>query len=421
MPESEELTVEPRAIEGSPGAACLRLSGNCGPKAVRILQEAVQPLLSQGKKDLLFDCAEVAYFNSTALGFLINLSDTVQSAGGTISFCRMAKKVYATFDLLGLGDVFKFFPDQAAWAREKPAPMETAVLEAAPAPDVEEEQTPAAADFSIALPSWLEEVDPVAAPPLDHLRWSAFLQSAVRRMEVNPLGPIAEEMGIPAATPLVQIVRRVLKRCQSPQELLELFEQSVLARMCRIFSLSAGGSKSDLIRNIIAFVNRSTTESLTSSAALPDEIAPEPASAAPDVSQDRVVKALESCPISKALKSEPAARDHVRKHLASVLGKEEVTRNREVGRQLKSKVEIDVSERYGVLVRTAGGLFGKKADDLKKVLALLGQVVLLAGVYGRGNLLVVLVGEPRQDQAQRLGELRGWLDSAGGRVIHLHP
>ena len=421
MPESEELTVETRAIEGFPGAALLKLSGSSGPKAIRHFQEAVQPLLTQGKKDLLFDCADVAYFNSTALGYLINLSDTVQSAGGTISFCRMTKKVYATFDLLGLGDVFKFFPDQAAWARQKPVPMEPAILEPAPAPDVHEEETAAPTDFSVALPSWLEEVDHVTAPPLDHLRWSAFLQSAVRRMEVNPLGAIADEMGIPAATPLVQIVRRVLKKSQSPQELLELFEQSVLSRMCRIFSLSAGGSKADLIRGIIAFVNRSTTESLTSSAALPDEISPEPAPAAPEISQDRVVKALETCPISKALKSETGAREHVRKHLAGILGKDEVTRNREVGRQLKSKVEIDVSERYGVLVRTAGGLFGKKADDLKKVLALLGQVVLLAGVYGRGNLLVVLVGEPKKDQAQRLGELRGWLDSAGGRVIHLHP
>ena len=132
------------------------------------------------------------------------------------------------------------------------------------------------------------------------------------------------------------------------------------------------------------------------------------------------MKALETCPIAKLLRSESAARDHIRKYLTGVLGKEEVARNREVGRQLKTKVEIDVSERFGVLVRTVGALFGKKPDDLKKVLALLGQVVLLAGVYGRGNLLVVLVGEPKQDQALRLGELRGWVDSAGGRVIHRH-
>jgi hypothetical protein len=133
-----------------------------------------------------------------------------------------------------------------------------------------------------------------------------------------------------------------------------------------------------------------------------------------------VVKALETCPIAKLLKSESAARDHVRKHLAGVLGAEEVTRNREVGRHVQTKVEIDVSQRFGVLVRTAGALFGKKPDDLKKVFALLGQVVLLAGAYGRGNLFVVLVGEPKKDQALRLGELRGWVDSAGGRVIHLH-
>src|SRR5262245_55059685 len=141
--------------------------------------------------------------------------------------------------------------------------------------------------------------------------------------------------------------------------------------MCRIFSLSAGGSKADLIRGIIAFVNRSTTESLTSSAALPDEISPEPAPAAADVPQDRVAKALETCRVSKALKSETAARDHLRKHLVGILGKDEVTRNRQVGRQLKTKIEIDISEHFEILIHTTKRLFGKKADDVKKAIALL--------------------------------------------------
>jgi hypothetical protein len=338
----------------------------------------------------------------------------------------MAKKVYATFDLLGLGEFLRFFPDEEAWARharEKAIPTESPAPEPVEFREVEGPVPPAPDSpipFSVSLPAWLEEVDHASSPPLDHVRWSAFLQSAIRRMEVNPIGAVAEQLGIPSTGPLAQIVRQVLKKCQDPQELLDLFEQSVLVRICRIFGLSAGGGKTDLIRGIISFVNRSTTESLSASAALPDELAPDVSPGAPDVTRERVVGALETCPMAKLLRSENAARDHVRKHLAKVLGPEEVARNREVGRHVKTKVEIDVSERFGVLVRTAGGLFGKKPEDLKKVLALLGQVVLLAGVYGRGNLFVVLVGEHKPEQALRLGELRGWVDSAGGRVIQLH-
>src|SRR5262245_60617867 len=98
MPEAQELTVEPRTLDAFPGAACLRLSGKCGPRAVRLLQGAVQPLLLEGKKDFLFDCAAVDFFSSTALGVFINLADAVKSAGGTLSFCGMSLKVYATFE-----------------------------------------------------------------------------------------------------------------------------------------------------------------------------------------------------------------------------------------------------------------------------------------------------------------------------------
>src|SRR5215831_18464993 len=102
MVDSEELGVESVALEGFPGAAFLRLSGAGGPRAARCLQSAVQPLLAEGKKDFLFDCAAVTYFNSTSLGYFINLADTIRDAGGTLSFCRMPKKVRTTFDLLSL-------------------------------------------------------------------------------------------------------------------------------------------------------------------------------------------------------------------------------------------------------------------------------------------------------------------------------
>jgi hypothetical protein len=239
-------------------------------------------------------------------------------------------------------------------------------------------------------------------------------------MEVNPVPRIAERLGVPAVGPLVQVLRRILRKCQSPEELLDLFDEPALERMCHLHGLPAGGGKRSLIGTIVSFVLRSTTESL--SAVLADqarETAPEAAPAAPDLTHDRVLRTLESCPLPKLIKSESAVRDLIAKYSLKVLGRDEVTRNREVGRHLKTKVEIDLAERFGILVRLAGPLLGKTSLDLKKVLGLLGQVVLLSGIYGRGNLFVVLVGDVKKDHAMALGELRGWIDGAGGTVLHL--
>jgi hypothetical protein len=91
-----------------------------------------------------------------------------------------------------------------------------------------------------------------------------------------------------------------------------------------------------------------------------------------------------------------------------------------VGRHLTTRVEIDVAERFGILVRPGKSLRGKTSKDSKKIEELLGQVVLLAGIYGRGNLFVVLFGEIPKEEAGALGEARALMEHVGGRSIQLH-
>jgi hypothetical protein len=88
-----------------------------------------------------------------------------------------------------------------------------------------------------------------------------------------------------------------------------------------------------------------------------------------------------------------------------------------VGRHLPSKVDLDVLERFGILVHLGKSVLGKKPSDTNSVERLIGQAVLLAGAYGRGNLFIVLVGEIPKNPISALGELRGWLESVGGRYV----
>src|SRR5690242_12810407 len=179
MAETSELDVESELLPGVPLGAVLRLSGKGGPNVVRKLQEALRPLLEVGKKYLLFDCARLEFFNSTAFAYLVNLSDLVRKEGGNLGFCRVPLKVQVALHSLGLKEFFEFFADESQAALSflkdavpKDVPNSRGQVHGtgtAPAKSIE----PLPSSVSFALPAWLDEVDKPGPPPLDHLRWSA--------------------------------------------------------------------------------------------------------------------------------------------------------------------------------------------------------------------------------------------------------
>jgi anti-anti-sigma factor len=426
MADIAGLVLESKSFPGVADAALLRLSGKGGHGAVRRLQETIQPLLAEGKKKLLFDCARLEFFNSIAFGYLINLSDSLRGAGGTIAFCRVPKKVQVAFDSLSLGDYFGFFSDESqaalSWKKSepKPAPLPKSQVPREKAAS-EKSAQPLPSSIKFALPAWLDEVDKPGPPPLDHLRWSALLQTVLRRLGPEALEGIPRRANVPAGSPASLVARAILRGLQSPEELLNLFEEKALRSLCRLYGLSEDGGKESLIATLISFVQQSTTESLArfmeETPATPPPVA---GRSTIEATNENVLRALEGCPLPKLLKSERSARELLLKHLAKIFGKEKVAANRAVGRHLTTRVEIDVAERFGILVRPGKSLRGKTSKDSKKIEELLGQVVLLAGIYGRGNLFVVLFGEIPKEEAGALGEARALMEHVGGRSIQLH-
>jgi hypothetical protein len=154
----------------------------------------------------------------------------------------------------------------------------------------------------------------------------------------------------------------------------------------------------------------------------PPEPGPAPAPAPPekslDITSETLLEAIARCPFQKVVKTERSGRDLLFKHLAKTFGRAQISPNRALGRHLTMNVDLDVMERFGILVRLGRSVLGKKPSDLKNVETLLGKVVLLAGIYGRGNLMIVLLGEIPKNQGPAFGELRTWMESVGGRTIH---
>jgi anti-sigma B factor antagonist len=430
--ETSDLDLKPEPFPGIPGVALLRLSGKGGNAVVRKLQETLQPLLAKGTKNFLFDCAGLEFFNSSAFGYLTNLSDSLREAGGRVALCRVPMKVQVAFDYMGLKDFFQFFRDESEAARffQKSAAPEDPVLpksqgplkRAVPGRGPESPPSP----VSFALPSWLEDVDKPGPPPLDHLRWSALLQTVLRRLGPKALAGIPRRAIVPPDSPPSLVVRAILRGHQSPEELLGLFDEKTLGMICRLFRLPESGEKEELSQVLIAFVQQTNTISLThfmeegpqepaaEPVAKPDATTPEPSL---EITNDTLLRAIERYPFPKLVKTERSGRDYLLKNLANTFGRTQVTPNRAVGRHLTLEVDIDVMERFGILVRLGRSVLGKKSSDLKNAENLLGKVVLLAGIYGRGNLLVILLGDIPKNHGSAFGELRAWMESVGGRTL----
>ena len=434
MDETSDLEFE--HLVGVQGGALLRLSGKGGHAVVRKLQDIIQPLLANGKKIFLFDCAALEFFNSLAFAYLTNLSDSLREAGGMVALCRVPLKVQVAFEYMGLKDFFVFFRDEKEAVRSflKSAAPKDPVLPSSQgrqdlaAPGREAESPPSSVSF--ALPGWLEDVDKPGPPPLDHLRWSALLQTVLRSLGPQSLAGIPKRANVPPDSPPSLVARAILRGLGSPEELLGLFDEKTLGMICRLFRLPQSGDKEECTQALIAFVQRTNTVSLANfmgeSPQEPERAkapapTPAPVPAAPEkpleMSHDTLLQAIERCPFPKLVKSERLGRDLLQKHLAKTFGRTQITPNRSVGRHLTPRVDLDVMERWGILVSLGRSVLGKKASDLKNVESLLGKVVLLAGVYGRGNLLVLLLGEVPKNQMPAFGELRAWIESVGGRTL----
>jgi len=427
MGENRDRNPKSESLPGVTDVVLIRLSGTAGHGIVRELQEVIQPLLAQGTKKLVVDCSQIEFFNSAAFGYLINLSDSLREVGGAVALCRVPINVQVAFNYLGLKDFFEFFPDEskAALSFAKASPPKAVPL---PKPrSAREEATPdePLSSVNFTLPAWLDDVDKPGPPPLDHLRWSALLQIVLRRLGPESLAGLTRRANVPAGAPPSLIARAILRGLQTPEDLLGQFEEDVLRSVCRLFGLPEGGAKEALTRALISFVQQSNTESLArfmeeGPKEMATEVPPESPKGPTEPTHEDILRALGSCPLPKQVQSERSARDLLKKHLTKVFGKERVSINRAVGRHLTAAVEIDVAERFGILVRLGKAFVGKKPKDTQSILTLLGQVMVLAGIYGRGNLFVVLLGKLPEDKTGVFGEVKTWIDSVGGRPVHLH-
>jgi anti-sigma B factor antagonist len=98
-------------------ATLAEVDGSIDASTIQQFQQVMDKLIEKGVQNLILDCTNVKYINSTGLGTLLKYADTFEGIGGQIAFCRVPSKVMLVMEMLGFNALFNIVPDEAAALR----------------------------------------------------------------------------------------------------------------------------------------------------------------------------------------------------------------------------------------------------------------------------------------------------------------
>jgi anti-sigma B factor antagonist len=92
------------------GAVIVELKGNVmgGPDAGE-LSETLRKLLADGKKNIVFDLADVKFMNSSGLGMLISGLTTVKKEEGVLKLANVTEKIESLLMITKLISIFDHY------------------------------------------------------------------------------------------------------------------------------------------------------------------------------------------------------------------------------------------------------------------------------------------------------------------------
>ena len=77
-----------------------------------LLKDKLQSLLHQGKKNILFNLAQVSYVDSAGLGAIVSAYTTVTREGGSLKLANVTKKLQDLLSITKLLTVFETFDSE---------------------------------------------------------------------------------------------------------------------------------------------------------------------------------------------------------------------------------------------------------------------------------------------------------------------
>lgn len=116
-------TFELRLAEANGGVAVLEVTGYINNEGGEAIAREAGRLLESGKRTLLFDLHATRIINSIGISLLLEVLERTLDLGGVLAFCCLSPSIAKTFQIMGLAQYARLFPDRALALQElRPTP-----------------------------------------------------------------------------------------------------------------------------------------------------------------------------------------------------------------------------------------------------------------------------------------------------------
>lgn len=92
--------------------AVLEVAGYINNEAGEAIAREARRLLGAGHRVLLFDLQATRIINSIGISLLLEVLEAVLAVNGTLAFCCLSASIGKTFQIMGLAQYAKIFPDR---------------------------------------------------------------------------------------------------------------------------------------------------------------------------------------------------------------------------------------------------------------------------------------------------------------------
>jgi len=103
-----------RVVKSPQGAVATvaEVTGSIDATTINQFQTIMDKLVQKGVKNLVLDCTNIKYINSTGLGTLLKYVDTFSGVGGNLLFIRVPSKVMLVMEMLGFNALFNIYEEE---------------------------------------------------------------------------------------------------------------------------------------------------------------------------------------------------------------------------------------------------------------------------------------------------------------------
>jgi len=107
-------TFELRLASRDGNLAVLEVAGYINNEAGEAIAGEARKLLDEGHRTLLFDLGATRIINSIGISLLLEVLEKTMEVDGQLAFCSLTPSIAKTFQIMGLSQYTKIFPDRPA-------------------------------------------------------------------------------------------------------------------------------------------------------------------------------------------------------------------------------------------------------------------------------------------------------------------